>query len=170
MNELDIEWETRIAAAMETAMNAGREEIADYLRLRSANDAIRREGIDWLAQAFIRLATSRESESIGITVERLDGHRFSLGRTNLTGILIEIKHGFRCLSVEAGWTRAPGDGIMRGGALAMGRIKHFGFPKASGEIALVRNEVSVLWTIAENGKAVGRLDAVEIDRQFRMLS
>lgn len=170
MNELDIEWENRIAAAMKTAVNAGSEEIADYLRLRSANDAIRREGIDWLAQAFIRLATSRESEALGIAVERLDGHIFSLGRTKLTGILIEIKHGFRCLSVEAGWTRAPGDGIMRGGALAMGTIKHFGFPKANAEISLVRKDETVSWAIAENGSSVRRLDMAEIGRHFGILS
>ncbi|MBX3295970.1 MAG: hypothetical protein KF762_09685 [Acidobacteria bacterium] len=169
MNDLDIEWENRIAAALAAARNAGREEIADYLRLRRANDMIRREGIDWLTGSFIRLATSRDAEAIGIGVERLDGHTFSLGRTNLTGVLVEIKHGVRCIKVEAGWTRAPGDGIMRGGALAMGRITHFGFPKSNAELALIRGEDSIFWTMAEEGTGTSKLDADAINRHFGLL-
>jgi len=170
VNELDIEWENRIASALAAAQNAGREEIVDYLRLRSANDAVRREGIGWLTDSFIRLATSRESELAGITAERLDGHTFLLGRTSLTGILVEIKHGVRCIKVEAGWTRAPGDGIMRGGAMALGRITHFGFPKSNAELALIRREESLVWTAMDERSVVTRLDADAIQRHFGLLT
>ena len=53
----------------------------------------------------------------------------------------------RCLTVEAGWTRTPADGFMRGGMLAFARFRHFGRPKQGMEAALYRSGNSPVWRV-----------------------
>jgi hypothetical protein len=56
----------------------------------------------------------------------------------MVGSLIRFRFGVRSLTIEAGWTRTPADGFMRGGALAAARLTHFGQAKHNAELVLLR--------------------------------
>jgi hypothetical protein len=72
------------------------------------------------------------------------------------------------LSVEAGWTRTPADGFMRGGALACALITHFGISKANDELILVRNENVPSWfSVAQDGKR-SLFDSKNLQHHFRV--
>ncbi len=60
-----------------------------------------------------------------ITIENENSHQFAFGNANPAGSLLRFRQGVRCLTVEAGWTRTPTDGFMRGGALAVAKISYF---------------------------------------------
>jgi hypothetical protein len=58
----------------------------------------------------------------------------------------------RSLTVEAGWPRAPRDGIVRGGGLASARVAHFGNPKAGEELLLLPSSDEPRWfVVGETG-------------------
>jgi hypothetical protein len=145
MNELDEHWSEMLHAAMQKAAENGRSDVADYLRLKAENDLVRDAGVRWLFDSLIEIALTREHTDAGVTAERVEPHNFAFGSSNIAGSLLKIRQGVRCLTVEAGWTRTPADGFMRGGALAIGRIVHFGMPKSNSDITLVRGESGIFW-------------------------
>ena len=54
---------------------------------------------------------------------------------------------------EAGWTRTPADGIMRGGVLAAGRISHFGMSRSNADLSLAYQGEVPLWHVeASDGR------------------
>ena len=83
----------------------------------------------------------------------------------MAGTLVRIRFGVRSMIVEAGWTRLPSHGFMRGGALAAARIKHFGMPEADDELVLVRNDEIPAW----NSATGGRFDSESLFQHFRIL-
>ncbi|QQS32215.1 MAG: hypothetical protein IPM50_11110 [Acidobacteriota bacterium] len=129
MLELDAKWSAMIAEAEQRAADTDRHLVAEYLRLKARNDAIRGEAASWLFASFIEAAAEAQRRISAITIERDDPHRFALGNSSMSGALLQIRLGVRCLSVEAGWVRTPSDGVMFGKAFAAARIRHFGFPK-----------------------------------------
>src|SRR4051812_28331845 len=129
MTELDQLWSQMLEKAAANAVHSGNREIADYLHLKAANDAIRAVGVGWLIDTIIQIAGHAVRQHPAITIEREEPHNFARGNSNMVGSLVRVRHGVRCLTAEAGWTRTPGDGIMTGGALAFARITHFGLPK-----------------------------------------
>ena len=146
------------------AQDSGRSHVAEYLRLKASNDAIRTAGVGWLFDTLIEIAGRASRDRQSITIEREEPHSFSLGSSNMVGSLLEVRQGVRCLSVEAGWVRTPGDGIMQKGALAYARIRHFGMPKAAAEFRLVHAETLPSW-LAEDDTAI---DSRAIRRHFEM--
>ena len=153
MTELDQVWSEMLGDAYRNASAAGRNAVADYLRLKATNDAIRAAGVKWLFDTFIEFAGEAVRNNAALTIEREEPHSFRHGNSNMVGSLISVRHGVRCLTVEAGWTRTPGDGVMRGGALAFARVTHFGMPRAGEELRLVHAEVLPRW-MAEAGQPV----------------
>lgn len=145
MNELDEVWTQKLAEAAENARLSGRHDVADYLELKAANDAIRKTSVDWLFDTAVRIAAEANRELSGISVEREEPYSFSLRGANLVGSLLRLRRGLRCMTLEAGWTRTPADGFIRGGALAIARIVHFGMPKANAELALVKRSETPAW-------------------------
>lgn len=145
MDELDLVWSQMLADAGERAAGSGRHAVAEYLRLKATNDAIRSRGVAWLIDAFVAMAASQQGPRTDLTITREDPHRFERGTSRMVGSCVEIRHGVRCLSVAAGWARTPSDGIMRGGALAFARIRHFGMPNAGAEFRLVHNDDLPQW-------------------------
>lgn len=137
MAELDQIWSQMLGSAAETAGDEGRLHIAEYLRLKATNDAIRAAGVGWLFDSIIEIAGPAMAGQHGVTIDREDPHRFKRGSSNMAGSLLTLRQGVRCLSVEAGWARIPTDGIMQQGALAFARFLHFGMPKNDAEIRLV---------------------------------
>ena len=154
MTELDQAWSELLGDAYQNAAAAGQTAVADYLRLRATNDALRAAGVKWLYQSFIEIAGEAIRSHEALTIEREDPHRFSHGNSHMVGSRLVIRHGVRCLTVEAGWTRTPGDGVMRGGALALARVHHFGLRRLGDEFSLVRAEGLPYW-VGGSGEPVG---------------
>lgn len=154
MNELDEVWSKMLAQALETAKASGRHDVADYLNLKATNDAIRQTGVRWLFDTLIEIAGEANRSNVSISIERNDPHNFAYRGANIVGSLVRLRHGVRCLTVEAGWTRTPADGFMRGGALAFARISHLGMPGSRAEIELTTSDDTPLWKVVLEEKAV----------------
>jgi hypothetical protein len=168
MNELDEIWSAKLSNAIENARTSGRGDLADYLSLKAANDAIRQSEIDMLFQHFIELALSAENVEKNIRVEREAPHSFVHRNANMKGSLLRLTRGVRCLTLEAGWTKAPSDGFMRLGALAFARITHFGMPEKNVELVLKPNDGSNLWFVVKLDKAADAFDLSLIERQLQV--
>lgn len=145
MNELDEVWSEMLASAIANAEASGRRDVADYLSLKATNDAIRQTSVKWLLDSFIELTGEAHRRNPRITTEHENPHNFRFAGANIVGSMLRVRHGVRCLTVEAGWTRTPGDGFMRGGALAFARISHFGMPRSNTDLMLTRFEDAPQW-------------------------
>lgn len=100
--------------------------MAEYLILRATNDLARGVGCDWLFATFNAFAAEANRAGASISIAQEDAHRFRVGMSTMVGRKLTLRAGVRELVVEAGWPRAPQDGIVRGGGLAAARISHFG--------------------------------------------
>jgi hypothetical protein len=150
MNELDEVWEQMIAEASKNPQSATREGLAEFIAVKTANDAIRETSVKWLLDTMTEAADHANRKNARITIENIASHRFSSGNSTFAGSLVRFRQGVRCLTVEAGWTRTPGDGFMRGNALAVARITHFGIAKANAELHLLKFEDKPRWfTVGE---------------------
>ena len=137
MSELDAEWARRLAAAEAAARARGREDLAEYLALRATNDLARATGCDWLLATASALAGAANRAGASIVVTQTDAHRFRVGHSTMVGRKLALRAGVRELTVEAGWPRAPQDGIVRGGGLACARLTHFGDRGRNAELLLI---------------------------------
>jgi hypothetical protein len=154
MSELDAEWERRVAEAARAARAAGRADVADYLALRAANDLARAVGVAWLLDAFTALADEAMLGGADLRVARDDPHSFRAAHSTMIGARLTLRAGLvRTLTVEAGWPRAPRDGIVRGNGLARARLSHFGDRAPGEELLLVRaGDAAPRWlTLQESG-------------------
>ena len=165
MTELDSLWSEMLGEAAAKAIDSGHNDIADYLRLKAANDAIRSIGVGWLVDTILEIAGQAVRDHAAIIIEREEPHSFARGNSNMVGSLLRLSHGVRCLTVEAGWTRTPRDGIMHGRALAFARISHFGLPKKGAEFRLVHSETLPNW-LDKTGNTV---DSSELRRHLDTL-
>jgi hypothetical protein len=168
MNELSEVWEQLIAEAAKNPQAAGGEGFAEFLAVKTANDAIRETSVKWLLDSMRQTAEHANRKNANITIETLDQHRFSLGKMQLGGSMLRFRQGIRCLTVEAGWTRTPTDGFMRGNALAVASITHFGIARANAELHLLRFEDRPQWfTVAQNGMRVS-FELADLIRHFQI--
>jgi hypothetical protein len=140
LSELDEAWALALAEAEQRARVAGRNEVAEYLALRNSNDLLRKIGIEWLITTFTSLAAQANRVGSSIQSSTEDGHRFRVGHATMVGSLLTLRYGVRTLTIEAGWPRAPRDGIVRGGGLACANIKHLGIKSANEELLLIRSQ------------------------------
>ncbi len=164
MTELDHVWSQMLVDAEARAGDTGRKHVADYLRLRATNDAIRVGGVGWLFDTMIEIASPAMNIHNPVHIEREEPHSFDRGSSTMVGSLLSIRQGVRCLTIEAGWVRTPSDGIMQKGALVYARISHFGMPTSGGEIRLVHAESLPQW-LDETGAVVG---SRELRRHFEV--
>ncbi|MEP6848583.1 MAG: hypothetical protein ABI999_06990 [Acidobacteriota bacterium] len=146
MTELDEVWRQMLTNAITSARADGRHDVADYLSLKAANDTIRAAGVKWLFDSILEIAGSANRDGTGVTIERTEPYNFAYRGANLVGSQIRLVQGVRCLTIDAGWTRTPADGFMRGGALAVARLRHFGLAKANVELALLRGTDAPVWS------------------------
>ena len=149
MNELDEAWSHMLAGAIANAKATGRDDVAEYLALKQSNDLIRQASVDWLFNSLIEIATDPDGGNSSVVIEREEPHEFALRGAKMAGSLLRLRHGVRCFTVEAGWTRTPSHGFMRGGALAAARIAHFGLPEVGVELVLMRVGETPVWTSSE---------------------
>lgn len=164
MTELDQVWSQMLADAGRRASEMGREHVAEYLRLKATNDAIRARGVAWLIDSFIEIAAGEQRRHKSITIERVEPHSFARDSATMRGTLLEVRHGVRCLAVEAGWARGPRDGVMKNKALAFARVSHFGMPRAGDEFRLIHATSLPSW-LDQDGHAV---DTSTVQRHFEV--
>lgn len=162
MTELDQLWSQMLDDALANADISGRRHVAEYLRLKATNDAIRGKCVGWLLDTFIEMATGNRQPHRQIIIEREDPHSYKRGASTMVGSLLRLRQGVRCLTVEAGWTRTPSDGVMVKGALAFARVTHFGMPKLGVEYRLAIVETTPKWLAA--GDLI--VDSAELRRHF----
>lgn len=168
MNELEQVWARKLDEARAEAETAGRADVTEYLNLRQSNDLIRQTSVDWLFESLLGIAAEAVRNNVKITIETENQHRFQIGHSNLAGSLVNLRQGVRCLTVEAGWTRQPADGFMRGGALACARISHFGMSKSNAELLLVRVGDSPNWFAVNKDGRRDLFDSRDLQRHFSM--
>jgi len=153
MDELDEIWAHKLNEAINKARNEGRGDVAEYLALKAGNDALRTTGVKWLFDALLEIASFANRNNSSITIEKENPHRFAFGNSSLVGALLRLRRGVRCLTLEAGWTRTPTDGFMRGGALACARLTHFGIGKHNTELLLIHSNGLLNWiSVDKNGR------------------
>jgi hypothetical protein len=140
VSELDEAWAVALAEAEQKARLAGRKDVAEYLSLRNSNDLLRKAGVDWLITSFTTLAGEANRAGSSLTISNDEGCRFRTGSSMMVGRRLTLANGVRTLFVEAGWPRTPRDGIVRGGGLACGNVRHLGIRDSSEEILLVKSE------------------------------
>lgn len=139
MSELDEAWAAALSEAEKRARLAGRGEVAEYLALKNSNDLLRTAGVEWLLTEFTVLAGEANRAGASIQISKQDGHRFPTGTSTMVGHLLTLTHGVRTLYIEAGWPRTPRDGVVRGGGLAAGNIRHLGIRAANEELLLAKS-------------------------------
>lgn len=148
MNEFDEIWAQKLDEAIDRANADGRQDVADYLTLKAVNDAARQKAAHWLFGAILEIAAGQPQ----IRIENDTSHRFTVGAAQMVGAALRLRQGVRCLTVEAGWTRTPNDGFMRGGALACARLTHFGMAKYNAELVLLpQTQIPQWFAVDENG-------------------
>ena len=147
MSEMDEIWSRMLTEARENARVAARHDVADYLDLKASNDLIRRAGVAWLFETIFEMVASQNRTNVAAAIERTEPHSFIYRGANIVGSAVSFRYGVRCLTVEAGWTRTPADGFMRGGGLALARLRHFGIPARSAEIALTGTDGPPVWRV-----------------------
>jgi len=168
MNELDEVWARMLAEAKARVEAGGRGDVAEYLELKANNDAIRAACVKWLFDSALEIASQANRENAAIAVENENPHSFVFGKSNLSGSLLRFRQGVRCLTVEAGWTRTPADGFMRGGALACARITHFGLSRHNQELVLTRGENLPNWlSVGKDGRR-NLFDSKNLQHHFRV--
>ena len=170
MNELDEIWSQMLEAAIAGSEAAGHADVAEYLRLKATNDAIRRRSVAWLFDSMIEIVAEADPEFVRFSVERVEPHNFAFRGANMAGSLLRIRQGVRCLTLEAGWTRTPSDGFMRGGALAQARITHFGMPREDRDLMLVRGTDLPEWYEAEKKGTADVFGSADLRRHFAIFT
>lgn len=168
MSELDEEWVRVLAEAERRARAAGRGDLLEYLRLRASNDRARATGVEWLFATFTQLAGEANRAGAGVQLLKKEGHRFEVGRATMVGQLLTFKAGVRQLMVEAGWPRAPRDGIVPGNGLACAHLRHFGISSANEELLLTRSrEGTPEWHVIERTGMRSQLLEARLRQHFK---
>lgn len=168
MNELAEVWEQLLAEAAENPNVIQNQRLKDFLAVKTANDSIRQTAVKALFDAMLKIAVHANQKNANIIIEHANTHRFSLEKFSLSGELLKFRRGVRCLMIEAGWTRSPQDGFMRGNALAVARITHFGISRANAELHLLKFENEPRWfSINKNGIKMS-LELEDLIRHFQI--
>lgn len=168
MNELEEVWTQMMNQAIADARDSGRHDVAEYLTLKATNDFVRAASVKWLFDSMNEIAA--QSRLAGIKIENENPHRFPFNKAHMVGSRLSLRQGVRCLSIEAGWTRTPADGFMRGGALAAGKITHFGMAAATEEIILLKNDDFPQWFSIDRQERKTIFDSNNLQKHFRIFT
>lgn len=167
MNDFDELLAAKLVDAIEYARTSGRDDIAEYLALKAANDTIRQRETDDLFRAFIGVALSAENVRRNVQVERESPHNFQLLDANMKGSRLRITRGLRCLTVEAGWARGPSDGFMRMGAMAAALLTHLGIPEKSAVLVLKPHADAHSWfEVKKNSTSDTPFEPKDVERHL----
>lgn len=164
--ELDEIWAQKLEDALANAQASGRKDVAEYLALKAANDAMRHTSVQWLFGSLLEIAAANSS----IRIENESAHRFDFANAQMVGYLLRFRQGVRCLTLEAGWTRTPNDGFMRNNALAAARISHFGMAKQNTELILLKNDNVLNWFSIEGDGRKEMFDSRHLSVHFKLFT
>ena len=165
MTELDQIWSEMLGQMQARATESGDHQLAEYLRLRATNDAIRSRGVAWLFDTIITLAAEQQRYRSNLMIEREEPYSFRRGNSNLVGSAVIVRQGVRCLTVAAGWVRTPSDGIMEKGALAYARFVHFGMQRSGEDLRLDFGDALPNWQTEDRE----RVDVDHVRRHIDIL-
>lgn len=168
MEELDAVWDEMLSAAAHNPPDAQAAVVNEFLELKNANDRIRSTAVEWLFGTARELAEHANRKQAGINVEAQDAHRFSYQNAFLSGSLVRFRQGVRCLTLEAGWTHRPSDAFMRGNALAVARLTHFGKAKENAELHLLKFEDRPRWFKVGDGRLRISFELADLIRHFQV--
>lgn len=154
--------------ALEKARASGSGDVAEYLTLKATNDKIRQASVEWLFSSTLEIAAFANQNNANIAVEKENPYRFSFRNANLSGYCVRFRQGVRCLTVEAGWTRTPNDGFMRGGALACARLSHFGISKHNAELLLLKTDDFPNWFSVNDSGKKDAFDSRHLNQHFKI--
>lgn len=172
MDEFEQELNERLADAQKRARTRGRNDVADYILLRAANDRVRSESVAWLVDAFTALAGEANRAGASVGLARDEAHRFRVGNSTMVGTRVVLSSGVRRVTLEAGWPRTPGDGIVRGGGLACARVSHFGDARAGADFLLAApedEESTPRWLVLDTDGARSPLSEEHLRRHVTKL-
>lgn len=169
MNELNEFWANSIDEAINRARAEGRADVADYLSLKATNDEIRAASCRWLFESLLEIAHEKMRDGLNLKIENENPYRFEMNKATMVGSLLEFSLGIRRLTAEAGWTRTPQDGFMRGGALAFARLVHFGQAKHNAELILIRvTDSAPQWFAVDRAGQRTPFDSNTLREHFRI--
>jgi hypothetical protein len=169
LDGFEEEYEREMAEAQERARAQGRGDVLDYLTLKAANDNLRARGVELLLEAFTALAGELNRHGAGLALARTDAHRFRVGHSTMVGPRLTLSRGLRALTVEAGWPRAPRDGVVRGGGLASACVRHFGDTKAGEDLLLLPAVEGPRWFVVADTGARTELREAHLRRHLGRL-
>ena len=170
MDGFDEDYERRMDEARRRAGASGRGDVLDYLDLKATNDALRARAVERLLEAFTAAAGELNRAGAGLTLTRTEPHRFRVGHSTMVGTRLVLRRGVRALTVEAGWPRAPRDGVVRGGGLASALVGHFGNARAGEELLLLPDaERDARWFVLEKTGARTELRPERLGRHLARL-
>jgi hypothetical protein len=170
MNELDQVWTQMMNQAIANARAAGRHDVAEYLTLKATNDFVRSTSVQWLFDSMLEIAAQHNRHCPAVQIENKAPHNFAFNRANMVGAQLNLRQGVRCLSLEAGWTRTPTDGFMRGGALAVARITHFGIAKANEDLVLLKPDEFPQWFAVDKQDRKTVFDSRNLHKHFEIFT
>lgn len=170
MNELDEVWAQMTKQAIEDARGAGREDVAEYLTLKAGNDFVRSMSVKWLFDSLQEIAGRYNRQRAGVLIENESPYSFAFNRANMVGSRLNLRQGVRCLSLEAGWTRTPTDGFMRGGALAAARVTHFGISQANEDLILLKKDDFPQWFAVDRTGGKNLFDSRNLQKHFELFT
>lgn len=170
MSELEDAWAGALAEAEARARAAGRNDISEYLALRSSNDLMRTTAVNWLLGLFAAAAGAVNRAGAALQIVTGETHQFKVGNATMVGPRLVLGSGERSLTVETGWPRTPRDGFISGGGLACGNIKHRGLNSANDALRLVLSPAGVpSWIVARPGSEDAReFHEADVTRHFRL--
>jgi hypothetical protein len=170
VNELDETWAAALAEAEVRARAAGRGDITEYLSLRRSNDLLRKTACDWLLSTFRNVAGEMNRAGAALQISNDDNYQFQIANSALVGQLLKLENGIRQLLVEVGWPRLPAHGFIRGGGIAVGRLRHVGIKSASELIRLVTSpEGTPRWIVENNRQPVAEIREANIRHHIAIL-
>jgi hypothetical protein len=170
VNELDEAWAAALADAEARARAAGRGDITEYLALRRSNDLLRKTACDWLLSTFRNVAGEMNRTGASLQISNDDNYQFKVANAAMVGQLLKLENGVRQLLVEVGWPRLPGHGFIRGGGIAVGRLRHLGIKSASELIRLVTSpEGTPRWIVQDNREPAEEIREANIRHHITIL-
>ena len=169
VSEIDDIWAEMLdKRALDQTASSGHV-IADFIALKATNYEIRQRSVDWLIGLFTEMAGIANRHNRPIEIERIEPHNFTAYGANMVGVKTNFKHGIRCLTIEAGWTRLPRDGFMRGGALAVARISHFGIKRHGADLALLKTGHMPEWHEIDRDNTAHPIELSDLRRHMAVL-
>lgn len=139
----------------------------DYLTVRGVNNEMRGNATEWLFKSFEYTALRLTSDGFALSPDCAELSSFSFSGATLSGPSIAFPFGVRKLTCEVGSIKAPGDGIIKGGGIAIARISHFGMPEKEQFLRLVIGEETARWVVDSDRSR--SFDLYDVIGHFRIL-